>query len=125
MAGVLIADQQAIPPTTKHFNLRFELPEGYKWLPDGAHHMSITSSDSEVIEVPHFQLPDLSFDYKVPIEVKREGRTILSIHAMLFFCPTADESICMFGGCDLKVPVAVSDAAVGTLDIVQLIEPMV
>ena len=72
------------------------LPEGYKFLPDGQHKVSIESSDESVVRVPEFSIPDLGFDWRIPVEVKQEGEAKLSLNGMVFFCPISDESICMF-----------------------------
>ncbi len=88
------------------------LPEGYKFLPDGHHQVSIESSDESVVRVPEFSIPDLGFDWRVPVEVKQSGEARLSLSGMVFFCPVSDESICMFAApsADLIVRVVEGDA---------------
>ena len=101
------------------------LPEGYKFLPDGQHQVSIKSSDETVLRVPEFSIPDLGFDWRIPVEVKTEGETKLSLNGMVFFCPISDESICMFAApsADLIVRVVEGDGA-GDCEIVHDIEIM-
>lgn len=117
------ATEHPISPRAKSIRLRFTLPEGYKFLLDAPHTVSVTSTDDGVIHVPPFTMPDTSFDYTVPIEVTGEGSTTIKVFGTLFFCPESDESICMFDGCDLEVPVVVSEEGDGTLEIVHKIEP--
>jgi hypothetical protein len=99
------------------------LPEGYRFLPDGAHTLVLTSSDEAVVSVPPFELRDLSFDHMVPVEVRGEGETTLTVQAMVFFCPLSDESICMFNACDVEQPVVVREGSGGRVEIVHDIEP--
>lgn len=101
------------------------LPEGYKFLPDGQHQVSIESSDESVVRVPEFAIPDLGFDWRVPVEVKHEGEAKLSLSGMVFFCPVSDESICMFAApsADLIVRVVEGDAS-GDCEMVHDIEIM-
>ena len=100
------------------------LPEGYKFLPDGAHQVTVSSSDDRVVRVPPFALPDLSFDYRVPVEVVDEGKASIRVQAMVFFCPVSDESICMFNACDVEQPVVVLEGQEGDVEIIHDIEPM-
>jgi hypothetical protein len=100
------------------------LPEGYKFLPDGTHQVTVSSSDDGVVHVPPFALPDLTFDYRVPVEVRDEGKATIRVQAMVFFCPVADESICLFDACDVEQPVVVLEGQEGYVEIVHDIEPM-
>ena len=100
------------------------LPEGYKYLSDGQHTVLLTSSDESVLFVPPFDIPDISFDFRVPVEVRGEGETNLHLQAMVFFCPTSDESICMFNACDVEQPVVVLGGADADVEIVHDIEVM-
>lgn len=100
------------------------LPEGYKYLPDGQHTVLLASSDESVLFVPPFDIPDTSFDFRVPVEVRGEGETTLHLQAMVFFCPTSDESICMFNACDVEQPVVVLGGTGADVEIVFDIEPM-
>ena len=101
------------------------LPEGYKFLPDGQHQVSIGSSDETVLRVPEFSIPDLGFDWRIPVEVKQEGEATLTLNGMVFFCPVSDESICMFAApsADLIVRVVEGDAS-GDCEMVHDIEIM-
>jgi hypothetical protein len=101
------------------------LPEGYKFLPDGQHQVAIESSDEKVVRVPEFSIPDLGFDWRIPVDVKAEGEAKLSLSGMVFFCPISDESICMFAApsADLVVRVVEGDGA-GDCEIVHDIEIM-
>ncbi len=101
------------------------LPEGYKFLPDGQHEISIASSNNDVIRVPEFSIPDLGFDWRIPVEVKQEGEATLTLNGMVFFCPISDESICMFAApsADLVVRVVEGDGA-GDCELVHDIEIM-
>ncbi len=101
------------------------LPEGYKFLPDGQHQVSIASSNETVLRVPEFSIPDLGFDWRIPVEVKTEGETTLTLSGMVFFCPISDESICMFAApsADLVVRVVEGDGA-GDCELVHDIEIM-
>ncbi len=104
--------------------LALRLPEGYKFLPDGQHTVTLTSSDEAVLVVPPFGIPDLTFDWQVPVEVGGDGETTLHLLAMVFFCPVSDESICMFNACDVEVPVVVLGGAGTDLEILHDIELM-
>ncbi len=117
------ATAHPISPRAKSITLRFTLPEGYKFLLDAPHTISVMSTDPDVIHVPTFIIPDASFDYTVPIEVMGEGSATINVFGTLFFCPVSDESICMFDGCDLAVPVVISEEGDGTLEIVHEIVP--
>ena len=102
------------------------LPEGYKYLPDGQHQVSIGSSDEAVVKVPEFSIPDLGFDWRIPVEVKQEGEVTLSLSGMVFFCPVSDESICMFAApsADLVVRVVEGDASTDCeLSLIHISEP--
>jgi hypothetical protein len=104
--------------------LWLRLPEGYKFLPDGQHTVLLGSSDESVMAVPPFGIPDLTFDWRVPVVVGEDGETTLHLQAMVFFCPTSDESICMFNALDVEVPVVVLTGAGTDLEIVHDIELM-
>ena len=108
----------------KSIRVNLRLPEGYKFLPDGAHSINVTSSDERIVAVPHFEPPDLSFDYQVPVDAVGMGEATLRIQAMVFFCPTSDESICLFNACDVEQPIEVERGAEGGVEIFYDIEPM-
>jgi hypothetical protein len=101
------------------------LPEGYKFLPDGQHQVSIRSSDEGVVRVPEFSIPDLGFDWRIPVDVRSEGEARLTLEGMVFFCPVSDESICMFAApsADLIVRV-VEDGDSGDCEFVHDIQVM-
>ena len=115
---------QTIDPDSDTIHVRLTLPEGYKFLPDGQHMVTLHSSDSEILWVHPFDLPDLTFDYLVPIEVRKEGEAVLHLEAMVFFCPVSDESICMFAACDEEFPIRVEPGGKG-VELLHEIQPMV
>lgn len=117
-------DKRLMDSDRDSIRLALRLPEGYKFLPDGQHTVTLTSSDESVLTVPEFGIPDLTFDWQLPVEVKEDGETTLHLQAMVFFCPVSDESICMFNACDVEVPVVVLGGAGTDLEIVQDIELM-
>jgi hypothetical protein len=104
--------------------LWLRLAEGYKYLTDGQHTVLLASSDESVLVVPPFEIPDLSFDWQVPVEVKGEGETTLHLQAMVFFCPVSDESICLFNACDVEQPVVVLGTTDADVEIIVDVEPM-
>jgi hypothetical protein len=118
-------DVQTLSLDADTIRVCLRLPEGYKFLPDGQHQVSIESSDEAVVKVPEFSIPDLGFDWRVPVEVKGEGEAKLSLSGMVFFCPVSDESICMFAApsADLVVRVVEGDAG-GDCELVHDIEIM-
>ena len=122
MTGEHALTPQRLDRTSDAIRLHLRLAEGYKYLPDGHHTVSITSSDESVVSVPPFQLPDISFDWRVPVVVHGEGEAVLRVEATVFFCPVADESICLFNSCDIEQPVVVGEG--GQVDIVHDIEPL-
>jgi hypothetical protein len=99
------------------------LPEGYKFLPDGQHQVRIESSDDNVVEVPSIDIPDLSFDWRVPVTVRSEGEATLHLEGMVFFCPISDESICMFAAPSADVIVRVVEGG-GECEVVHDIKVM-
>jgi hypothetical protein len=113
---------QRIDPRSDGVRLRIRLAEGYKVLPDGHHSVSVTSSDEAVVAVPPFEPPDLSFDWRVPVEVRGRGEALLRVQATVFFCPVSDESICLFSMAGVDQPVVVADG--GQVEIVVDVEPM-
>ena len=100
------------------------LAEGYKYLLDGQHTVLLASSDESVLVVPPFGIPDLTFDWQVPVEVKGDGETTLHLQAMVFFCPVSDESICLFNACDVQQPVVVLGGTDADVEIIVDVEPM-
>jgi hypothetical protein len=115
---------QTIDLNAESIRVCLRLPEGYKFLPDGTHSVNITSSDERIVAVPTFELPDLSFDYRVPVKAIGQGEATLRIQAMVFFCPVSDESICMFNACDVEQPVEVVKEGGDGVEIFYDIEPM-
>lgn len=113
---------QRLDPGSDSIRLHLRLAEGYKYLPDGHHTVSITSSNEDVVSVPPFVPPDLSFDWRVPVEVRGEGEAVLRVEATVFFCPVSDESICLFNLVETDQPIIV--APDGHVTMVLDVEPM-
>lgn len=89
--------------------LALRLPNGYMYLPDMHHHLNLSSSDDTVISVPPFGLPDLSFDWKVPVRVGAEGEAVLHLEGQVFFCPVTDRTVCIYATIDEVYPVRVEE----------------
>lgn len=100
------------------------LPEGYKFLPDGQHQVSVRSSDESVLRVPEFSIPDLGFDWRIPVEVRSPGTAELQLEGMVFFCPTSDESICMFAAPSESFKIEVVEGEDGDCELVHDIRVM-
>ena len=113
---------QRLDPGSDSIRLHLRLAEGYKYLPDGHHTVSVTSSDESVVAVPPFVPPDLSFDWPVPVEVRGDGEVVLRVQATVFFCPVSDESICLFNLAEVEQSVVIAQD--GQVDIVVDIKPM-
>jgi hypothetical protein len=108
-----MTDTQTLSLDADDIRVCLRLPEGYKFLPDGQHQVTIESSDESVLDVPEFSIPDLGFDWRVPVEVKQAGEAKLSLSGMVFFCPVSDESICMFAAPSADLIVRVVEGGTG------------
>jgi hypothetical protein len=108
--------------TALHLVVR--LPPGFMFLPDQHHYLNVRSSDVDVVEVPPFDLPDLTFDWYVPVEVTGEGDTSLRLEGQVFFCPVHDPLVCIYATIDEEWPVRVRAGSGGTVDLVHEIEVM-
>ena len=81
---------------SKSIHLTLRLPEGYMFLPDQHHFLNIGSLDESVISIPHFDMPDLSFDWQVPVIIHGEGDATIHLEGQVFFCPMHDPTICIY-----------------------------
>ena len=111
-----------LDPDSRTLRLTVVLPSYYMFLPDQHHHLHITSSDETVISVPPFDIPDLTFDWELPVEVHGEGEAVLHLEGQVFFCPVSDESICLFNLVETDQPIIV--APDGHVTMVLDVEPM-
>ena len=100
------------------------LPEGYMFLPDQHHFMNLGSSDESVISIPPFELPDLTFDWLVPVEVRREGEAVLRLEGQVFFCPVAERTVCIYATIAEEHRVHVVEGSGGTVELVHELEVM-
>ena len=112
-----------LSPSAKWMHLRIHPPPGHKWIPDAAHTVEVSSTDDDVLHIPPWKRPDLSFDWRIPIEPRKEGRAGVRIHGMLFFCPVADEMVCLFDMLDVTVPVLVEEGGDYVLEVEHVASP--
>ena len=122
---LMVADDQevSLDPRARVLHLTLALPPGYKWTDGASHHVTVASQNDDVLHVPPFKVPDLTFDWKVPIEVRAEGRTIITVSGAVFYCPVSDESICMFGPLDLSIPIVVEPGGMDVLEVAYTVSP--
>ncbi len=106
-----------LSPSAREMRLRVRPPPGHKWIPDAAHSVEVSSTDDGVLHVPPWTRPDLSFDWRIPIEPRKEGRAGIRIQGMLFFCPVTDASVCLFDMLDVTIPVLVEEGGEPTLEV--------
>lgn len=106
-----------LSPSAKWMHLRIHPPPGHKWIVDAAHTVEVTSTDDDVLHVPPWTRPDLSFDWRIPIEPRKEGRAGVHLRGMLFFCPVADAMVCLFDMLDVTVPVLVEEGGDYVLEV--------
>jgi hypothetical protein len=103
---------------TDSMRLTVVLPSYYMFLPDQHHHLHFTSSDDNIITVPPFDIPDLTFDWELPVEVHGEGEAVLQLGGQVFFCPVTDATICIYATIDQRYHVRVVRDAGHRLEIV-------
>jgi hypothetical protein len=103
---------------TDTMRLTVVLPSFYMFLPDQHHHLHMTSSDETVVSVPPFDIPDLTFDWELPVEVHGEGEAIIHLGGQVFFCPVTDATICIYATIDQRYHVKVVQGAGHRLEIV-------
>jgi hypothetical protein len=111
-----------VDDTTDSMRLTVVLPSPYMFLPDQHHHLHITSSDEMVVSVPPFGIPDLTFDWDLPIEVHGEGEAELHLEGQVFFCPVTDATICIYATIDQRYHVRVEGGSGLRLEIVHDIQ---
>ncbi len=85
---------------SKSIHLTLRLPEGYMFLPDQHHFLNIGSLDESVISIPHFDMPDLTFDWQVPVIIHGEGDATIHLEGQVFFWPMHDPAICIYATLD-------------------------
>jgi len=112
-----------LSPSARFLHLRIHPPPGHKWIPDAAHTVEVSSDAPEVLNVPPWTRPDLSFDWRIPIEPRREGRAGVRLKGMLFFCPVADAMVCLFDMLDVTVPVLVEEGGEEVLEVEHTASP--
>ena len=111
--------------TTVHVAIR--LPPGYMYVPDQHHYLNLSSSDESVVTVPPFDLPDRSFDWRLPVDVRGEGRTVLRLEGQVFFCPANEATLCIYATVDEEWTVRVragSDRCVELFHEVRVMEAL-
>lgn len=111
-----------LDPDSRTLRLTVVLPSYYMFLPDQHHHLHITSSDETVISVPPFDIPDLTFDWELPVEVHGEGEAVLHLEGQVFFCPVSDATICIYATVDHHFHVRVERGSGHRLEIVHEID---
>ena len=123
--GAVMEDGAAveISPSARWMHLRIRPPPGHKWITGAEHEVQLASTDDEVLHIPPWAFPDLSFDWRIPIEPRKEGRAGVRIHGMLFFCPVADEMVCLFDMLDVTVPVLVEEGGDYVLEVEHTASP--
>ncbi len=100
------------------------LPPGYMYIPDRHHFLNVSSSDDSVVSVPPFDLPDLSFDWQMPITVRSEGWVTLHLEGQVFFCPINDATICIYATIDEEWTVRVRAGSDRGLELVHEVKVM-
>jgi hypothetical protein len=91
---------QTLDREGKSILLTLRPPDGYMFLPDQHHFLNISSLDETIITVPHFDLPDLTFDWQVPVNVHGEGEVTLHLEGQVFFCPRTERTVCIHATLD-------------------------
>jgi hypothetical protein len=99
-----------------------ELPGGYEFLPDRNHYLMVESSDESVLAPSPIPIDDLAFDWEVPVDVRGEGETTLSLKGMVYFCPASDALVCISAHIDEKHDVRVSAGSGGAIELVHRVE---
>jgi hypothetical protein len=115
-------EAQVMGRRTRRVHLKLELPTGYIFIPNQHHYLNLGSSDESVVYVPPFELPDLEFDWLIPVQVIREGEVVLHLEGQVFFCPVDDNTICIFASIDEEWPVEVAEGGEGPVELIHLIE---
>jgi hypothetical protein len=100
------------------------LPAGYMFVPDQHHYLNVSSSDRSVVGVPPFDLPDLAFDWEMPVTVLGEGRTVLHMEGQVFFCPARDATLCIYASIDDEWAVRVREGSDRHVELVHEVEVM-
>lgn len=109
---------QTLDANSKSLRLTVVLPSYYMYLPDQHHHLHIGSSDESVLFVPPFDIPDMDFDWDLPLEARAEGEAILHVEGQVFFCPVSDATICIWATIDERFHVRVKAGSGQRLEIV-------
>ncbi len=109
---------QTLDREGKNIHLTLRPPDGYMFLPDQHHFLNINSLDESVMSVPHFDLPDLTFDWQVPVDVNGEGETTLHLEGQVFFCPKRERTVCIHATLDEEHVVRVTADPGGEVHIV-------
>jgi hypothetical protein len=115
---------QALDIRSESIRVAIRLPGDYMFLPDQHHFLNVSSSDESVISVPSFELPDLTFDWQVPVEVRGVGDTVLRLEGQVFFCHADHRTICIYATIDEEHRVRVVEGSGGMVELIHEIEVM-
>jgi hypothetical protein len=115
---------QTLDIGSESIRITIRLPEDYTFLPDQHHFLNVGSSDESVISVPPFELPDMTFDWQVPVEVRGEGEAVLHLEGQVFFCHIAHRTVCIYATIDKEHRIRVVEGSVGRAELVHEIEVM-
>ena len=113
---------QTLDVDTKSLRLTVVIPSYFMFLPDQHHHLHISSSDEEVLYVPPFDIPDMDFDWDLPLEARTEGEAILHLEGQVFFCPVSDATICIYAAIDERYRVRVEKGSGQRLEVVHEVD---
>jgi len=113
---------QTLDLDSRSLRLTVVIPSDYMFLPDQHHHLHISSSDESVLYVPPFDIPDMDFDWDLPLEVRGEGEAILHMEGQVFFCPVSDATICIYATIDEGYRVRVEAGSGQRLEVVHEVD---
>jgi hypothetical protein len=106
----------------RDLRLTVVLPSYFMFIPEQHHHLHIGSSDEDVVYVPPFEIPDNTFDWRLPVEVRGEGEAELHLEGQVFFCPVSEATRCIWATIDDRFSVRVEPGGSGSLELVHDID---
>ena len=115
---------KTLDPGAEGLRLTVVLPRHYAFVPDQHHHLHVSSSDEDVLYVPPFGIPDTTFDWELPLEVRGEGEAVLHVEGQVFFCPVSEATMCIWATIDDRFHVRVGPGGNRVLELVHEVDLM-
>ena len=101
--------EQTVAPGSGELRIQVKLPEGHTWTEGAPSRATVSSSDTDVVEVPGQGELALTEAEVLPLIFVGVGRALLEVRLELYYCSEGEKNLCLFDETVCELPVRVEE----------------